>query len=57
MYFNTDWQFGKYKRGKDNGHDTWSVVFLIFSNICCRYTSELPHRGDSDVYLQHTSFQ
>ena len=36
------------KRGKDNGHDTWKnvnfqiVFFLIFRNICCRYTLELP---------------
>ena len=21
-YFNTDWQFGMFKRGKDHGHDT-----------------------------------
>ena len=33
------------------------VFFLIFSNICCRYTLELPHRGNSNVYLQHMSFQ
>ena len=25
------------------------VFFLIFSNICCRYTLELPHRGNSNV--------
>ena len=31
--------------------------FLIFSNICCWYTLELPHRGNSNVYLQHMSFQ
>ena len=31
----------------------FSNCFLIFSNICCRYTSELPLWGNSDVYLQH----
>ena len=25
MIFNTDWQFGMFKRGQDNGHDTWKV--------------------------------
>ena len=29
------------------------IVFLIFSNICCRYILELPHRGNSNVSLQH----
>ena len=33
------------------------VFILIFSNICCRYTLELPQRGNSNVYLQHMSFQ
>ena len=23
--FNTNWQFGMFKRGKDNGHDTWKM--------------------------------
>ena len=31
--------------------------FLIFSNICCRYTLALPHRGNANVYVQHMSFQ
>ena len=41
MNFNTNWQFGMFKRGKDNGHDTWKVVnfqivfFLSLSNIFC----------------------
>ena len=26
---------------------------LIEKNICCRYTLGLPHRGNSNVYLQH----
>ena len=39
-----------FKRGKDNGHDTgfkckFKYSFLIFSNVCCCYTLELPHRG------------
>ena len=33
------------------------IVFLIFSNICCRNTLELSHRGNSNVSLQHMSFQ
>ena len=33
------------------------IVFLIFSNICCRYRLELPHRGNYNVYLQYMSFQ
>ena len=40
------------------GHDTWKIVdFLIFSNICCRFTLELPLGGNSKVYLQHMYFQ
>ena len=31
----------------------FKIVFLIYSNICCRYTLELPHRGNSNVSLQH----
>ena len=27
--------------------------FLIYSSICCWYTLELPHRGNSNVYLKH----
>ena len=44
--FKTDWQFGMFKRGKDNGHATWKnlnfqiVLFLIFSNVCFRYALE-----------------
>ena len=25
----------------------------FIEDICCRYTLELPHRGNSNVYLQH----
>ena len=51
-----------FKRGKDNGHDTGfkckiSIQFLNFSNICCWYTLELPHRDISNVYILHMSFQ
>ena len=24
-YFNSDWQIGRFKRDKDNGHATWQV--------------------------------
>ena len=30
-----------------------NIVFHIFSNICCRYTLELPHGVNSNMYLQH----
>ena len=48
--YNTDWQFEMFKRDKGNGHGTGFSCklrnsFLIFSNICCWYTLELPHRG------------
>ena len=48
-YSNTDWQFEMFNRGKDNEHDTGFKCklknsFLIFSNVCCCYTLELPHR-------------
>ena len=50
------------KEAKTMGHDTgfkckFKFSFLIFSNICCWYTLELPHRGNSNVHLQHMSFQ
>ena len=28
---------------------------FIEKDICCRYTLELPHRGNSNVYLQHVT--
>ena len=31
--------------------------FLNFSNIFCWYILELLHRGISNVYIQHMSFQ
>ena len=46
--FNTDWQFGVFKRGKDNGHDTWKILnvqivsFFIFSKVCCRQFQYVP---------------
>ena len=33
------------------------IVVLIFSNICRRYSLELPHRGNSNVSLQHMRFR
>ena len=34
--------------GRDLEHVNFQIVFfLIFSNICCRYTLELPLRGNS----------
>ena len=35
----------------------FKIVVLIFSKICCRDTLELPHRGNSNVFLQNMSFQ
>ena len=33
-------------------------IFLFYQEIvCCVYSLELPHRGDSDEYTQHTSFK
>ena len=35
-YYNSDWQFEMFKRGKDNGHVTgFKCKFLIFNNIFC----------------------
>ena len=31
----------------------FKIVILIFSNIHCRVTLELPHRGNSNVYLPY----
>ena len=61
-YSNTDWQFEMFKIGKDNEQGTrfkckLKISFLIFSNIYCWYTLELPHRGNSNVYQQYMSFQ
>ena len=47
-YFNTDWQFEVFKEAKAMDmilcilYVNFKVIFLIFSNICCRYTLELP---------------
>ena len=46
------------KIDKDNEHGTrfkckLKTSFLIFSNIYCWYILELPHRGNSNVYLQY----
>ena len=39
------------------GKLNFQIVLLLFSSICGRYTSELPHRNNSDVNLQHMYFQ
>ena len=39
------------------GKRKFKTVFLIFSNMCCRYKLEWSHGGNSNVYLQHMSFQ
>ena len=56
-YFITDWQFAMFKRGNPMDMILVSVHFKIgflnFSNICCWFTLELPHRGNSNVHLQH----
>ena len=31
----------------------FKIVFLFSSNIFCRYTLELPYRGNSNVFLHH----
>ena len=31
----------------------FKIGFLNFSKVCCWYTLELPHRGNSNVHLQH----
>ena len=31
----------------------FQIGFLNFSNICCWYTLELSHKGNSNVHLQH----
>ena len=60
-YFNTDWQFEMFKRGKQWTWNLFSVYFKNgfhnFSDICCWYTSELPNRGSSNVHLQHMPIQ
>ena len=35
----------------------FKIGFLNFSNLCCWYTLELPHRGNSNVHMQHMSTQ
>ena len=29
------------------------IPLFLHKNICCGYSLELPHRGDSNMYLQH----
>ena len=30
-------------------------IFLFYhENVCCMYSSESPHRGNSNEYIQHT---
>ena len=35
-----------------------SDIFMIFLNmkICCLFSLEMPHRGDSNEYIQYTVF-
>ena len=35
----------------------FKIGFLNFSNICCWYTLELSHRGNTKVHIQHMSIQ
>ena len=53
--------FAKYLRrcedGPGQGHlcHTDTLVFLFYHGIvCCVYSLELPHQGDSNEYTQHT---
>ena len=60
-HFNTDGSLRCLKEAKTMDmilgiNVNFKIVFLIFSNICCRYTFELPHRGNSNVSLQHYVF-
>ena len=32
--------------------DIFSIFFKM--NVCCRFSLESPHRGDSNKYTQHT---
>ena len=56
---NTDWQFEMFKRGKPMDMILvivyFKIGFLNFSSLCCWYTLELPHRGNSNVHMQHMS--
>ena len=59
-YFNTGWQFEMLKRGKPMDMILsvyFKKGFLYSSNICCWYILKLPHRGNSNVHLQHMSLQ
>ena len=43
--------------GRKATKQTIKIGFLNFSNICCWYTLELPHRGYCNVHVQHMSSQ
>ena len=53
--FITNRQFGMIKMDKILGKCKIPNRFIF--SICCRYTLELPLYGNSNVYLQHMSFQ
>ena len=57
-YFYVNWQFEMFKRGTDNVHDTCFKRSSLFSvtYICCKYTSELPHRV-TDMLFQLMSLR
>ena len=33
--------------------DNLGIIFVLHKNICCGYSLELPHRGDSNEYPQY----
>ena len=41
-----------------SGGTIWIYIFSIFFNmkVCCVFSLEPPHRGDSDEYTKHTIF-
>ena len=56
-YYNTDWQFEMFKRGKDNGHATGFKCKLQNSFLISVTYVVGAHRGNSNLYLQHISFE
>ena len=56
-YFTTDRQIGTLKEAKLMDMILVKCILQNCSNICGWYTLELPHRGNSNVHLQHMFIQ
>ena len=53
---NSNWFLSLVRNYSDSSRkQIFKEIFLLYrENVCCMYSLESPHRGDSNEYTQHT---